>query len=73
MTIKPEDLRLADILVNDYLSLEDYDATAAELRRLHEVNRELLEALLELDANPEYTSSWLKARAAIALAIGGEV
>lgn len=31
---------------------------------------DLLEALQELDAKPEYTSSWLKARAAIAKATG---
>ena len=43
---------------------------AAELRRLHEANQELLAALKELDAKPEYTSSWLKARAAIAKAEG---
>jgi len=31
---------------------------------------DLLEALLELDAKPEHTISWLKARAAIAKATG---
>ena len=32
---------------------------------------ELLEALKELEAKPEHTGSWLKARAAIAKATGG--
>jgi len=71
---QPEALRLAE-------RLERYDATrsgyakhcslaAAELRRLHEVNQELLAALKELveaDA-PDYIKSsiWEQARAAIA-------
>jgi hypothetical protein len=74
MTTQPEALRLAE-------RLERYDATrsgyakhcslaAAELRRLHEVNQELLAALKELvevDA-PDYIKSsiWEQARAAIA-------
>ena len=71
---QPEALRLAE-------RLERYDATrsgyakhcslaAAELRRLHEVNEELLvalKALVEADA-PDYIKSsiWEQARAAIA-------
>jgi hypothetical protein len=48
--VKPEALRLADNLFNgtdidDAWSREQIDLAAAELRRLHEVNQELLEAL----------------------------
>ena len=51
MTEQPEALRLADNL--DYLvEIGDYAGTAtdaaAELRRLHKVNQELLEALKSL-------------------------
>lgn len=42
-----------------------------ENARLVAAAPELLEALLELDAKPEHTSSWLKAQAAIAKATGG--
>lgn len=44
MTKQPEALRLADILEKMPLGKCDEQA-AAELRRLHEVNQELLEAL----------------------------
>ena len=43
MKTQPEALRLAAVL--DNYGYADTDASAAELRRLHEVNQELLEAL----------------------------
>jgi len=43
MTTQPKALRLADVLYN--YGYKDTDQAAAELRRLHEVNQELLEAL----------------------------
>lgn len=50
MSEQPEALRLADELdVGDFDALTNY-AAAAELRRLHEVNQELLEALKLADA-----------------------
>jgi hypothetical protein len=52
------------------LEREGRTIAAAEMRRLHAVNQGLLEALKELDEKPEHTSSWLRARAAIAKAEG---
>ena len=49
MSDKPEALRLADELERVY-GYPDTDAAAAELRRLHEVNQELLEALKAAEA-----------------------
>ena len=50
MSEQPEALRLADELdVGDFDALTNY-AAAAELRRLHEVSQELLEALKLADA-----------------------
>ena len=46
MTTQPEALRLADLIRSRYGNDINDDA-AAELRRLHEVNQELLEALEE--------------------------
>ena len=46
MDTQPEALRLADLLTTDaYWSPMLGEQAAAELRRLHEVNQELLEAL----------------------------
>jgi hypothetical protein len=45
MTKQPEALQFADELEKYEIFLPDLDAVAAELRRLHEVNQELLEAL----------------------------
>ena len=49
---EPEALRLADAIDSDFdpdwMHEEGYDQIAAELRRLHEVNAELVEALWEL-------------------------
>ena len=45
MNEQPESLRLADALEQDNRGYEPVTQAAAELRRLHEVNQELLEAL----------------------------
>ena len=65
MTKQPEVLRLAEALeCGTYLLYLERDNTAAELRRLHEVNAELLEALklayrYALDhADQEYPFDW---------------
>jgi len=76
MTTQPEALRIAE-------RLERYDATrsgyaqhchkaAAELRRLHEVNTELLAALKEMldGENKSFRELCEQARAAIAKAEG---
>ncbi len=42
---QPEALRLADILQHKIPSIECLEIAAAELRRLHDVNAELVEAL----------------------------
>jgi hypothetical protein len=65
---QPKALALADIL--DRSVLQAHADAAAELRRLHEANQELLaalKALVEADA-PDYIKSsiWEQARAAIA-------
>ncbi len=48
MTTQPEALRLADALEASVVYGYDDTAAAAELRRLHSVNAELLEALEDL-------------------------
>ena len=71
MTTQPEALRLADALdlyATGDAHQRDIEQAAAELRRLHESNTDLLAALKELDEKPGFPSSWLKARAAIAKA-----
>ena len=79
MTTQPEALRLADALDKRqqhryaiYLSETDTSPEAAELRRLHEVNQELLAALREVVAYcVENGHDWMcmvQARAAIAKA-----
>ena len=69
---QPEALALADIL--DRSVLQAHADAAAELRRLHELNQELLAALtalVEADA-PDYikVSIWKQAIAAITKAKG---
>tara|TARA_R110000868_G_scaffold58630_1_gene180865 strand:- start:195 stop:425 length:231 start_codon:yes stop_codon:yes gene_type:complete len=68
MTTQPEALRLAEWIEEDMSCIGDAEI-AAELRRLHDVNIELLEALKALsDADEtEYVSItlWIKARAVI--------
>jgi len=85
---QPEALRLAEMIerynagVHSQAICEDYLKAAAELRRLHEVNQELVEALKEANAELEYLNDpkgfvsirqekiMEKARAAIAKATG---
>lgn len=82
---QPTALRLADILedhiavdIDGHWSQEQVDRSAAELRRLHALNQELLEALKELVAQNETSmfavqisgASLSNARAAIAKATG---
>jgi hypothetical protein len=64
---KPEALRLADLL--EMPSRGTFERhVAAELRRLHEVNQELLEALKEMVKEFEKDVVMIKPRAAIAKA-----
>lgn len=42
---QPEALRLADLIDDRYATYGDIDKAADEMRRLHEVNEELVEAL----------------------------
>lgn len=77
MTTQPKALRLAD-LIQSRFGNDINDEAAAELRRLHSVNAQLLEALKKLLAMPDFDNtektSWKrskardKARAAIAKA-----
>ena len=74
MSNKPEALRLAEHLER-FRSFPDDQAAAAELRRLHAVNQELLEALQKIAGNTydEWTNgaeAGRIARAAIAKATG---
>jgi len=75
MTTQPEALRLADALESCSLHVGDPEQAqaAAELRRLHAVNQELLEALKSLTTAPDlsaYGMALHNARAAIAKAEG---
>jgi len=67
---QPEALRLADILQHKLPSIECLEVTAAELRRLHAVNQELLAALVYLTAYAQQhgvmPAALTTARAAIA-------
>ncbi len=71
MTTQPEALRLADWLDTDACDLQTPRLAAAELRRLHAVNAELLGLLKDIAAEPD--DAWSVAllntvRAAIARA-----
>ncbi len=81
MTKQPEALLLANILEHQIPSIGCLEIAAAELRRLHEVNQELLEALKEMcsytaELNPNQGFDGFdhcavnKARSAIANATG---
>ena len=73
MTTQPEALRLADAIdrynagICSQSMYEDYSEAAAELRRLHEVNQELLEALKYWAVRDPYNKT---TRDAIAKATG---
>lgn len=85
MTERPKALWLADTIDSDFdpdwIMEEGYDQISAELRRLHEVNAELVEALRSFDTAAKDSASIIgfagkafpllkKARAAIAKATG---
>lgn len=74
MTKQPEALRLAEVFEIERWSTFSELRAAVELRRLHEVNQELLEALKELcdvtDTNDYNEAAFFKAEAAIAKATG---
>ena len=67
MDTQPEALRLADLIRSRYGN-DINDEAAAELRRLHEVNQELLEALKDVMYWDNGKPEWDVARAAIAKA-----
>ena len=68
-TKQPEALRLADEI--EWIAAgKAGKETAAELRRLHALNQELLEALKEIEKLPGMSSANLYARRAIAKAQG---
>jgi hypothetical protein len=71
MNTQPEALRLADILQHKLPSIECLEIAAAELRRLHEANQAMLEALKLIagqtyDPWTNYAEAQRYARAAIA-------
>ena len=77
MTKQPKALLLANILEHQIPSIACLEVSAKELRRLHEVNTELLEALKEIvDVNPRLWDAdvrdqfepWAKNRARAAIA-----
>jgi len=70
MSEQPEALRLADALLK-YLGGNTANQAAKELRRLHEENKELLEALKVLLDNNAWLTGETAARAAIKKAEGG--
>ena len=74
MSDKQEALRLADALDSEFTAgrISNYTGrkAAAELRRLHVVNQELLEALDEIAINTHDDTAERVARAAIARAEG---
>ena len=77
---QPEALRLADLIDSDFdpdwMTEEGFDQIAAELRRLHSVNADLLAALntmlthMSMDEDEWNKVTFDKARAAIAKATG---
>jgi len=68
MTTQPEALRLADEMECNDASIEMQNEAAAELRRLHESNQELIAALKEMldGENKSFRELCEQARAAIA-------
>ena len=81
MSTEPEALRLADALDAEFVQGRISNSTgresAVELRRLHEVNQDLLKALNEFVAAADGVNAgpltWLaKARDSIVKATGGE-
>ena len=80
MSIQPKALRLADALDAEFVQGRISNSTgresAVELRRLYEVNQDLLalaERIARLPEHGHYLALIDEARAAIAKATGGEV
>ena len=73
MTTQPEALRLADCLETEKVGVILGDSAAAELRRLHESNTELVKALKEIldGEGSSFRVLCEQARAAINKAEGG--
>ena len=73
MTTQPEALRLADCLETEKVGVILGDSAAAELRRLHESNTELVKALEEMldGEGSSFRVLCEQARAAINKAEGG--
>ncbi len=69
MNTQPEALRLADKIAYESVTVYDLYQAAEELRRLHEVNQELLEAL---EYHQEQTRPIQKTIDALAKARGTE-
>ena len=70
---QPEALRLADAIDERKCTYGDVDAAADELRRLHEVNAELVEALRAVIRGvPDTWEGVVKAKAALAKVDGVE-
>ncbi len=63
---QPKALFLADVIKADPASKTHHDEAAAELRRLHALNAELLEALDKIAINTHDDTAERVARAAIA-------
>lgn len=79
MKTQPEALRLAEVMSLTFPGNKGIDMAATELRRLHELNQELVEALKDLLEDTEHKhhscgdKDWcpvLRAHAAIAKATG---
>jgi hypothetical protein len=72
MTMRPNAAQIASMLSIAFPGNKGVDLAAAELRRLQEVNTELLEALQQLCANELHTQEkWDNARDALAKATRG--
>jgi hypothetical protein len=67
-TKQPEALRLAEILQHRIPSIKCLELAATELRRLHEVNAELLEALKEICDCPQFVDEATVPKAGIEVA-----
>ena len=58
MDKQPEALRLADELESEWVAPYEFDS-AAELRRLHQVNQELVEAAQQVLSRKRGDGDWL--------------
>ena len=70
MSKQPEALLLANILEHQIPSIACLEVAATELRRLHEVNQALLEALKQLELVAHGDEVWLFMRASVKNQVG---